>query len=235
MTWREFFQNDTPLYVNERHKMLHSKGIARDYLRLFQTLSLGSQSVILDYGCGEALCTHELTSACEHIWLYDPSSLVQERLREQYKDHTTIKIITSTELDALPPHSLDMVLITSVIQYLDAPSLSQALSVIHRLLKPSGHLVIADVILPHAGMLPDLKALLQFAWQGGFFIAAFVGLVRTYFSDYRALREKYGLSCYSVEALTNVLKEHAFEAKIYSPNIGHNSSRMTYVAKKLPS
>jgi SAM-dependent methyltransferase len=234
MTWREFFQQDTPLYVNERHKLFHAKGIARDYLQLFQTVPLDPQSTILDYGCGEALSTHELTDTCAIILLYDPSALVQKRLHERYKDHTRIKVLAPSDLEATTPNSLDMVLITSVIQYLDAQTLNQALRDIHRLLKPSGRLVIADVILPNMGMGADLKSLLKFAWQGGFFIAACGGLVRTYFSDYRVLRATYGLSCYTPQEMINVLEAQGFKTKRYTPNIGHNQSRMTFIAQKLP-
>ena len=57
----------------------------------------------------------------------------------------------------------------------------------HAQLCPGGRLVLADIIPHDSGALTDALALLRLAWRNGFFVAAFAGLVRTVFSDYRKL------------------------------------------------
>ena len=67
------------------------------------------------------------------------------------------------------------------------------LSLWRRKLKEGGTLILADVISPATGPVDDVRALLGFAWQGGFLTAALAGLVRTALSDYRKLRQELGL------------------------------------------
>ena len=37
-SWREFWEGETPIYVNERHKLLHYRLIARDILQVLDGL-----------------------------------------------------------------------------------------------------------------------------------------------------------------------------------------------------
>ena len=68
------------------------------------------------------------------------------------------------------------------------PAFAARLDVWHRELQPDGRLVLADLLPPDLDAIADVKALLAFAWRGGFLVAALAGLGRTFFSDYRRLR-----------------------------------------------
>ena len=70
------------------------------------------------------------------------------------------------------------------------------LKLFRRLLKPGGLLVLGDVIPRKLSTLADAATLLRFGRQEGFFCAALRGLIRTYFSDYRRLRNSLGLTRY---------------------------------------
>ncbi|MDB5649692.1 MAG: methyltransferase, partial [Hyphomicrobiales bacterium] len=98
---------------------------------------------------------------------------------------------------------------------------------------PTGRLVVADVIPADANAVDDVKALLGFAWQGGFLMAACLGLVATFFSDYRKLRDEIGLTRYSTQDIETLFSAHAFAATRAPVNIGHNQSRMMFVAAPL--
>jgi hypothetical protein len=50
MTWRDYWNSDTPIYVNERHKALH---YALSPTTSRRSLS-GPGAMVLDHGCGEA-------------------------------------------------------------------------------------------------------------------------------------------------------------------------------------
>src|SRR5258706_11295730 len=71
-------------------------------------------------------------------------------------------------------------------------------------------LVVGDVLPPEASALSDAWALLRFGWEDGFFCAAVLGLVRTFFSDYRQLRAKVGLTRYSEQEMAGKLAAAGF-------------------------
>ena len=98
-------------------------------------------------------------------------------------------------------------------------------------LRNGGRLVIADVIPPDVSPLTDAKALLSFAWHGGFLGSALLGLARTAFSEYRRIREEIGLAQYGEDEMIDILQDSGFEPERAPRNLGHNQARMTFVAR----
>ena len=96
-----------------------------------------------------------------------------------------------------------------------------------------GRLVLADIIPKDVSPLDDARALLDFGLHGGFLFAALAGLVRTALSDYRTLRQQYGLSFHDEADMREILAEHDFSCERAARNIGHNQKRMTFVARKV--
>jgi SAM-dependent methyltransferase len=109
--------------------------------------------------------------------------------------------------------------------------LDVAFAVIRRLLKPSGRLVLGDILRPEVGMGRDVIALLKFAATHGFLKDAFYGLASTALSDYRQLRTRIGLQRYSEADMIAKLAACGFAASRAHQNIGHNPWRMTFVAR----
>jgi SAM-dependent methyltransferase len=109
--------------------------------------------------------------------------------------------------------------------------LDSALSVIRRLLKPGGRLVVGDILRPEVGMGRDVLALLKFAGAHGFLTDALYGLASTALSDYRQLRTRVGLQRYSEGEMIAKLGRAGFAASRAQDNIGHNPWRMTFVAR----
>jgi hypothetical protein len=95
-------------------------------------------------------------------------------------------------------------------------------------------LVVGDVVPLDASALSDAWALLRFGWRDGFFCAAVVGLIRTFFSDYRQLRTKVGLTRYSEREMAGKLAAAGFGVVRASANLGHLATRMTFLARKMP-
>jgi hypothetical protein len=79
-------------------------------------------------------------------------------------------------------------------------------------------------------MAGDVIALLRFGAKHGFVKDAVLGLVRTALSDYRQLRTRIGLQRYSETDMIARLAGAGFTATRAPVNIGHNPSRMTFVA-----
>ena len=227
MSWREFWNGTHSIYVNERHRTLHYDLISKDIAALIPAPS----SHVLDFGCGEAEGSETVAARCGMLYLYDSAPKVQQRLRGRFGHHDKIVVLSSEALDALPDHSIDLFVVNSMIQYLTHAEFEALLDTAHRKLKDKGQLVIADVIPRDANAIDDAKALLSFAFVGGFFIPAVIGLLATFFSDYRKLRETIGLTRYAQQDIETLFAAHGFRARRAPKNIGHNQTRMMFVAE----
>ena len=227
MDWREYWNQDTPIYVSERHKVLHYELIAKDIAALVPS----PQAHVLDFGCGEALSAGRVAANCARLYLCDAAPLMRERLRRRFAANPKIEVLGSEEMDRMPGASLDLVVVNSLLQYILREELRGLLRLWRAKLKPGARLVVADVIPPDLSALADAKALLGFGWKGGFLIRALVGLARTALSDYRKLRRDLGLSTYSEPEMIELLRAEGFSAERRARNIGHNQARMTFVAR----
>jgi ubiquinone/menaquinone biosynthesis C-methylase UbiE len=226
MNWRDYWNKDTPIYVSERHKVLHYRLIANDIAGLIPS----RDATVLDYGCGEALSARRVASSCARLYLCDAAPSVRERLKERFATEPRITVLAPEELEAIPDHSLDLVVANSLAQYLSFDEFRALLTAWRAKLKPEGRLVLADVIPHEVSPLTDATALLSFAWKGGFVKDALIGLARTALSDYRKIRETLGLAQYGEAEMVELLRDAGFRAERRRPNLGHNQARMTFVA-----
>jgi trans-aconitate methyltransferase len=229
MNWREFWNGTHSIYVNERHRTLHYDRIAKDIAALIPS----TDACVLDYGCGEAESAELVARRCTMLYLYDSAPNIQARLRQRFSHNDRIVVLSSAALDAMGDHSLDVFVANSVIQYLTHKEFEALLDLARRKLKPTGMLVVADVIPETANFIDDTRALLGFAAQGGFLLTALSGLAVTMFSEYRKLRQEIGLTRYAEEDIETLFAAHFYRAERSSTNIGHNQSRMMFVGRPL--
>ena len=227
MNWRDFWNRENPIYVNGRHRALHYDRIARGIADLVEAPGWS----VLDHGAGEAISSDLVARRCARLYLFDAAPNIQNRQRLRFAANQTIVVLTSEALDALPDGSLDMVVANSLLQYLSRAECEALLDFWRGKLKPDGKLVLADVLPPGTNALSDVRALLRFAWRGGFFFAACAGLVATWFSDYRKLRCNLGLTSYAESDLRALLCDRGFETTRAPQNLGHNQRRMMIVAR----
>ena len=227
MNWRDYWNQDTPIYTSERHKLLHYRLIANDIAGLIPS----PEAIVLDYGCGEALFADTIATKCARLYLSDAAPLVRERLNDRFRGNGRITVLSTDDVPHLPEASLDLVVVNSLVQYLSLDEFRALLSLVHGKLKSDGRLVLGDIIPPDISPVTDAKALLSFAWQGGFLRSAVTGLARTAFSEYRKIREEIGLAQYSEEEIVDLLKDAGFEPERATRNLGHNQARMTFVAR----
>jgi ubiquinone/menaquinone biosynthesis C-methylase UbiE len=227
MSWREFWNADTPIYVNDRHKIVHYQRIADDIERLLPA----STARVVDYGCGEALAAGRVAGRCGHLYLCDGAQLVRDRLGQRLAGFSNVTVLSPEEFDTVPDRSIDLIVVNSVVQYLSQDQLGACLAQWRRKLMPSGRLVVADVIPHGIGPLTDATALLRFAAANGFLTAALAGLVKTFFSDYRRVRAQLGLAHYNEAEFLQVLRDAGFIAERLPWNFGHNSARMAFEAR----
>src|SRR5690606_4427057 len=141
-----------------------------------------------------------------------------------------IEVATPERLPQHPAHSIDLIVLHSVVQYLSADSLDALLAQFRRLLKPNGVLLLGDIIPPDVSPLADSLSLLRMARAHGFLGAALLGLLRTLTSDYARLRATLGLARYSEAGMLAKLRVAGYSATRAGANIGHNQQRMTFLA-----
>jgi ubiquinone/menaquinone biosynthesis C-methylase UbiE len=224
--WIDYYDSTHTIYASKLHRDLHFRLIAKDIIGYISS----PEAVVLDYACGEALSAAEVAKACGKLILAEPAPGVRGRLIARFAPITRIKVRSLDELRNMDEKSVDLVVMNSVAQYMTVPELDAALAVIRRLLKPSGRLVVGDILQPEVGMGRDVAALLKLAKQHGFMKDALWGLARTALSDYRQLRTKIGLQRYSEAEMIAKLNAGGFAASRAPQNIGHNPWRMTFVA-----
>lgn len=225
--WRDYWNQDTPIYSGERHKLLHYKRVAGDIIGHIPS----RDAFVLDYGCGEALFADQVADRCAKLYLSDAAPLVRERLQAKFSSNERINVLTPDGVASIPDASLDLVVVNSLLQYLSLDELRGLLTLWRAKLKSGGQCVIADVIPPDVSLVTDAKALLSFAWHGGFLKAALVSLARTAFSEYRKIREEIGLAQYSEEEMIDILEDTGFKPERAARNFGHNQARMTFIGR----
>ena len=225
--WIDYYDSTHTIYASKLHRDLHFQLIAQDIIGYISS----PDAVVLDYACGEALSAARVADACGKLILAEPAPGVRGRLIARFAPNTGIRVRSLDELRKMSEKSVDLAVMNSVAQYMTPVEFDAALAVIRRLLKPSGRLVLGDILRPEVGMTRDVLALLRFAQRHGFLKDALVGLASTALSDYRQLRARVGLQRYSETEMLAKLASAGFTASRAHFNIGHNSWRMTFVAR----
>jgi len=228
--WIAFWNKDTSIYVNDRHKQVHYATIARD---MADMLPKSGDARVLDFGCGEALSANLVASRCRQLVLCDAASTVRDGLKRRVAQNPKISVASHDEIAALPDGSFDVIVANSVVQYLKADQLPAQFAQWRRLLTPEGQLILGDIIPPNTGIVADVGALLRFAANNGFLLPAFIGLAKTFFSDYRTKRAELGLLQLEEHAVIDAARNTGLTAVRHPKNIGHNPNRMTFIANRI--
>lgn len=227
-SWIEFWNADNPIYVNDRHKLLHYRGLAQDIRDLIPT----ENATLLDFGCGEALSADLVAARCRKLILVDAASTVRDKLAARFADNRAIAVLAPEDLAGQPEASIDLLIVHSVAQYVAKPDFATLIHDLARLLRPGGSLILGDILPVGLSPLVDAQALLTFGWQGGFLLPALAGLVKTALSDYRRIRTELGLTHYEEAEILALLDKAGLTARRLERNLGHNQARMAFAAVK---
>jgi SAM-dependent methyltransferase len=225
--WLSFWDGPHSIYVGPRHRDVHYRLIAEQ----IAVLVTARNARVLDYGSGEALHAEIVAAAAGELLLSDGAPSVRAGLAERFAGNAKIRALAPEDVERLPDHCLDLIVLHSVAQYLTLEQARNLLALFRRLLQSRGTLVVSDVIPPHVSAATDAAALLRFSAREGFLFAALAGLARTVFSDYRRLRSRFGLTHYSEAAMRELLAGAGFAAVRATKNIGHNQARLAFIAR----
>jgi ubiquinone/menaquinone biosynthesis C-methylase UbiE len=107
---------------------------------------LGRSSTALDYGCGTGLLSFPLRGELGHITLWDSSagmlSVLREKIAALGVTNMTVRQADLTA-DAPPDERYDLIYSSMTLHHI--PDTDAILEVFHQLLRPGGHLCIADL------------------------------------------------------------------------------------------
>ncbi len=224
--WIDYYDSTHTIYVSKLHRDVHFRVVANDILSYVPS----PDAVVLDYSCGEALFAAQVAAACQKLILAEPAPGVRGRLSARFGPNPKIAVRSLDELQQLPDGSIDLAVMISVAQYMTPAELDATFSLMRRILRPSGKLVLGDILRPDVGAATDVAALLKLAVKNGFLTDALWGLARTALSDYWQLRQSIGLQRYSEADMLAKLKTAGFEASLAGKNVGYNPARMTFIA-----
>lgn len=224
--WIDYYDSTHTIYVSKLHRDVHFRVVANDILSYVPS----PDAVVLDYSCGEALFAAQVAAACQKLILAEPAPGVRGRLSARFGPNPKIAVRSLDELQQLPDGSVDLAVMISVAQYMTPAELDAAFSLMRRILRPAGRLVLGDILRPDVGAATDVAALLKLAVKNGFLTDALWGLARTALSDYWQLRQSIGLQRYSEAEMLAKLKTAGFEASLARRNVGYNPARMTFIA-----
>jgi len=227
-SWTEFWGGKHSIYVSPRHVEAHFRRLTAD---LAAALPHAKGLRVLDYGSGDALGAPSLAALGHDIALYDAASEVQRRIAKRFEGDSRITVLDDAALDTREGY-FDAIIVSSVIQYIPRDALPAVMARWHRLLAPGGILIIADVMHPDTGMTADVADLLCFAGREGFLLSAIAGLARTFFSDYRRMRQKLGLARYTEQEFLGLLTAAGFRAEGLDNNPGPNRHRQGFRGTK---
>jgi SAM-dependent methyltransferase len=228
-SWLDFWNAPNAIYVSRRHREAHYAKVLSG-IRVW--MPADGAAVVLDWGCGDALAANDLAQTCRTLLLYDRADSTRRRLLANFDDSPKIRVLDDAELDAVAPASLDLIVVNSVVQYLDRRQFSAALRLFHRLLKSDGKLLLGDIIAPDTPLLDHVTTFLGFAWQNGFFVAAVIGLARNFVSPYRKLRRDAGYACYTDMEMVGLLDDNDFVGGRLPSNIAVSQLRSSYLVRK---
>jgi ubiquinone/menaquinone biosynthesis C-methylase UbiE len=140
--WIDYYDSTHTIYVSKLHRDLHFQIIARDIIGYISS----PESTVLDYACGEALSASQVAAACGQLILAEPAPGVRGRLIARFAPNTKVRVRSLDDVRKMQEQSIDLVVMNSVAQYMTPDELDAALLNFRRILKPSGKLVLGDIL-----------------------------------------------------------------------------------------
>jgi hypothetical protein len=99
-----------------RHKDVHYRLIAEAIAALVPR----REARVLDYGCGEALPADRVAAVASEVPLCKAAPRIRAGIDVRFARNANIRAVAPDEVERLPEHSHDLIVLRSVAQYLRA-------------------------------------------------------------------------------------------------------------------
>ena len=220
--WIEYWSQETQ-FVCDHHMHLSYQATYEDFKSY-----VDSSDSILDFGCGEGLFASQLSQNCNTLFLYDAAESILDRIRLN-NNHSNVKIVNSYQDIKI----LDLVLISSISQYIPEQEFIEILKNLKSSIVPNGKIIISDIIPLKNSILIEALDLLKIAIQNGFFAIAILKILSSLLGNYSKVRRLLPLTKYDINRFQRNMEQLGFLCKVQENNLGLNSNRLTVALTRI--
>lgn len=205
---------------------------ARDHVaRLRAAVPLRTTDVVLDFGCGFGHVVELLGPLVREVAFWDAAENVR-RIAAGRTEHVPHAVeVDLSDARTLPIARYDLVIATSVIQYMRRDELALWLASWRSMLRPEGRIVLSDVPTPDLSGLSELTDMLAFAARHGFLLEALRDGVREA-RRYSRTRHLADLLRLTPDDLVALAAEAGLVGERLSANLTHRAGRFTVVLRQ---
>jgi SAM-dependent methyltransferase len=146
---------------------------ADEYVRnLTAAVLLTAGMKVLDFGCGYGFIAEELAGRVAAYYLWDAAPSMRAHALARLRDRGNVHLLDLSHPESAGGVRLDLILVNSVVQYMQPAEFASWLVRWRDLLAADGRLVLSDLIPPDHGFLADLWSLLRFSVRRGYLFRA---------------------------------------------------------------
>ena len=223
--WRAYWEK-----IEDRQQVFRSE--ARDHIaRLRRLVPVDRGTHTLDFGCGFGFAAEQLAPHVASVSLWDGAANVRRRARARVAWLPNVEMIDLSDPDSLVAGArYDLITVHSVVQYMSEAELRAWLARWRGMLKPSGRLVLSDLIQPGTSAARELLDYLRFAAREGFFGDALLGGVRE-FASYFGARSSRPLMQVDEQRLDEWAAEAGLRVEWLAENLSYRRFRRAAVLR----
>ena len=118
----------------------------------------GAAARVLDYGCGEALHADLVAEAAGELFLCEAAPGVREGLVDRFAGQRNIHVLAPHEAARLAEHSLDLIVLHSVVQYSHRGRRQRFVCIVSPAAEARRHARCRDIIPPNVPAVTDALA-----------------------------------------------------------------------------
>jgi cyclopropane fatty-acyl-phospholipid synthase-like methyltransferase len=215
-------------FGNERHQQLYYGTVVAGIVEILGSVA-GHR--VLDYGSGEAGGAAALAAGGADLVLYDRSPEYHARALSVAQTHAGITVIDDAGL-ADATNAFDAIVLNSVAQYLTTAEFDALLVSFSRWLKPSGTLILGDIVPEGRSARSDLTWILTLALRNGYFVPLLGTMIKRVLKAASRPEAALALRRTSEAAVFGALAAAGFQNAKRRRNITLNPGRWTFVAQK---